>query len=290
MPTVPPTCVPVDPLVSVPLSNPDLLASDENIAGPTPDPDTDEIVLVPADVGNAVSHDSFESSPPQPILKPRLDLGTIVLHSPSSIVGTPFDPSPRFEYPFPTSGCSPHLHQHLDPAMSFSTILSSPLFGGAIPPKAKSDVRSFSPTHPKFHPRDPPVPPGLVKRRLRRDSMVDSPAASAPEAPQGQPRDDSLNSLSKLERLNSDARARDRSADARQANQRSWSPARNTKWKRNSLALGEQPSRRSGTPDASSKLFLSQNNSSPALAHEVFGYKGLGRASPTPRPPVPMAL
>ena len=56
MPTVPSTRLSVDSLVSVPLADPDFLASDEPFTGPTPDPDTDDVVLVPVDDrGNAVS-------------------------------------------------------------------------------------------------------------------------------------------------------------------------------------------------------------------------------------------
>ena len=56
MPTVPPTYVSVNPLDPVSLSDRDLLgAADELdvVCGPTPDPDTDDVVLVNVEGANA---------------------------------------------------------------------------------------------------------------------------------------------------------------------------------------------------------------------------------------------
>ncbi|RDX57342.1 hypothetical protein OH76DRAFT_1550616 [Lentinus brumalis] len=269
MPTVPSSCVPVASHVSDPLSDPDYLASDDHSSGPTPDPDTDDCVLIPADVGNAVSQHSIESTPPQPIVRPRIELDTLVLHSPSSIVGTPFDPSPRFEYPFPAPGCTPQFGNDYDPMHTQGTMFSSsshaaypsvpPLaapanassitYGGAVPSKVKVDVRGFSPTHIKLNPRDPPVPPRLAKRRLHRNGAVDPAAASAPDALLARPRGESLSDLSdKLAQLAAEQPGLEDSAETGRAIQVPWSSAQNAKWKRNTLTLGESL-RRSRTPD-----------------------------------------
>ncbi|KAI0327803.1 hypothetical protein GY45DRAFT_1081242 [Cubamyces sp. BRFM 1775] len=233
MPTVPPKCVPVDaysplPAVSA-LSEAALFGPDERIAGPTPDPDTDDVVLVPVEQGNAVSQDLLAPAPPQTSEKPgRIDLGSLNLHSPSSIVGTPFDISPRFEYPFPPATCSPPFPSffEFDPSMAsfpypaLSTSIPSappvvppvsipsyplPPIAVGLPGRARAETRSFSPTHPRLQPRDPPVPPSLVKkRRLNHNQSV---AADAPQLPKagpavGRPRAGSLSSLPEhLQRL-----------------------------------------------------------------------------------------
>ncbi len=312
MPTVPSSCVPVASHVSDPLSDPDYLASDDHSSGPTPDPDTDDCVLIPADVGNAVSQvgsscthakqttriqhilqHSIESTPPQPIVRPRIELDTLVLHSPSSIVGTPFDPSPRFEYPFPAPGCTPQFGNDYDPMHTQGTMFSSsshaaypsvpPLaapanassitYGGAVPSKVKVDVRGFSPTHIKLNPRDPPVPPRLAKRRLHRNGAVDPAAASAPDALLARPRGESLSDLSdKLAQLAAEQPGLEDSAETGRAIQVPWSSAQNTKWKRNTLTLGESL-RRSRTPE-----------------FEVFGYGGHRAGSPAPRSSAPISL
>ena len=54
MPSVPaaPVSVFVDPLAGLPVSAcPDLLSPYERVAGPTPDPDMDDVVLVPTEDG-----------------------------------------------------------------------------------------------------------------------------------------------------------------------------------------------------------------------------------------------
>ena len=51
MPSIPSTCVPVNALDSVVLPDNGLLSVDELISGPTPDPDTDDVVLVQPDDG-----------------------------------------------------------------------------------------------------------------------------------------------------------------------------------------------------------------------------------------------
>ncbi|KAI0649193.1 hypothetical protein C8Q79DRAFT_1007745 [Trametes meyenii] len=223
MPTVPPTYgLSADSFVSVPgvslLTQADILNADERTSGPTPDPDTDDVVLLPVDQGNAVSQPSLERALPQTI-KPRLDLGSLNLHSPSSIVGTPFDISPRFEYPFPASTCPPSYPSiyGFDPVvptfpltapMTSRPSIAPPMpltlpvvpVGTALPGRARGESRSFSPTHPKLQPRDPPVPPSLAKKRKLTKPSANDVASEANDAPASRPRAGSVNSVP--ERLN----------------------------------------------------------------------------------------
>ena len=100
----------------------------------------------------------------------------VPLHSPTPIVGTPFDAN-KFEYPFPPLGDSSASN---DPR---------PLSSSPRPPSACSQhilpgspqshtvkyesppfrLRKYSPTPAKFlsNVREPPVPPGLVTKRHR---------------------------------------------------------------------------------------------------------------------------
>ncbi|KAI0635887.1 hypothetical protein C8Q77DRAFT_1155636 [Trametes polyzona] len=217
MPTVPPTCVSYDSLAALPtvsaLSEANILGIDERTSDPTPDPDTDDLVLVPVDQGNAVSQDN---GLPQASVKPRIDLGSLNLHSPSSIVGTPFDISPRFEYPFPPSTCSPAfssiyeidpvvpafpaLATHVAAAASLPPLsISAPLptFSAVLPGRARGESRSFSPTHLKLQPRDPPVPPSLVKKRKLTSKPPGPPGNTAvmPRVPMARHRSGSLSDI-----------------------------------------------------------------------------------------------
>lgn len=103
--------------------------------------------------------------------KPHLSLTGLVLHSPSSIIGTPFDVTePRFEYPFPVAQPEPDCYQGSSfPAFSghISSFISSPgppAYASTTLSRHES-VKAFSPTHPKLVSRDPPVPPSLAKKR-----------------------------------------------------------------------------------------------------------------------------
>ena len=109
-------------------------------------------------------------------IKPRLSLTSLSLHSPSSIVGTPFDVSPRFEYPFPPSDGNvepemPAVPSFMPFTSPFAMALSATFGPPSIPPPSlppsisRGEARSHSPTHPKLQPRDPPVPPTLAKKR-----------------------------------------------------------------------------------------------------------------------------
>jgi hypothetical protein len=125
-------------------------------------------------------------------------LTDLALHSPSQIVGTPFAVnSTPFEYPFPETNststphalpvaCSlPTLSYNLSQApFSPSAASSVPLLSSSSPVHLSSpsppsmqhyptsfpppqDMPAYSPTHPKMRTGNPPVPPGLVKKRQR---------------------------------------------------------------------------------------------------------------------------
>lgn len=88
-------------------------------------------------------------------------LTNIKFHSPSAIIGTPSDPSSRFEYPFP----SPQLEY--EPR---NTVFNPPT------PQRQSHV------HPKHQVREVPVPPTLEKRigielRFPRPNQVEAQAS-----------------------------------------------------------------------------------------------------------------
>ncbi|GJE96226.1 hypothetical protein PsYK624_124200 [Phanerochaete sordida] len=177
MPTVPPTFVSLDSDDEL-FHHPAVITDDADcLSGPTPDPDFDEGILVPVVIGDGVgavtSHEHFAPKvASKPIsMKPRLDLSDLSLHSPSSIVGTPFDVSPRFEYPFPPSGSSAEADSYppsLNRMMSPFLVPYHSAFLPALPPPlplSRPEARSHSPTHPKLQHRDPPVPPTLAKKR-----------------------------------------------------------------------------------------------------------------------------
>lgn len=176
------------------------------VAGPTPDPELDDVMLIPGDaVGPTGTHldDNVPPSSRATTSRPRRlpSLSNLVLHSPSSIVGTPLDPAARFEYPFPPSseGSSPELENIYSPSLAYSPFLSPgpsrfhhvPV--PAIPlltPSFSTPVFTTNPpalslphfhlsslpsrahkkkTHPRLSPmpREPPVPPRLAQKRDR---------------------------------------------------------------------------------------------------------------------------
>lgn len=128
----------------------------------------------------------------QPLLQMPgpLNLSDLTLHSPSSrIVGTPFaTSSARFEYPFPEGPTTTEPHQATSstPSPSFPSLASGSTFPGpsssssqpqslaTTPPSISHfsppfplELPNYSPTHPKMRTGNPPVPPGLVKKRGR---------------------------------------------------------------------------------------------------------------------------
>ncbi|EIN04014.1 hypothetical protein PUNSTDRAFT_47797 [Punctularia strigosozonata HHB-11173 SS5] len=107
MPTVPPVPVAPSPQPIELLANatPDILPDDgDDRNDPTPDPETDDVVMMPAITGESTAisisgrrrTDFVDASD-------ESKLSSIKFHSPSSILGTPFESESRFEYPFPSS-------------------------------------------------------------------------------------------------------------------------------------------------------------------------------------------
>jgi hypothetical protein len=152
--------------------------------------------LLPYDISDSISiatviettgDHTTDHMPPSPsaesiINRPKMiNLDDIPLNSPSSqIVGTPFAvDNTRFEYPFPdtnqysssesaTSDFSGSVPSSSS-STSFSTLSTSSqiLTHFSFPPP--SHHPSCSTTHPKMKLQaNPPIPPNLVKRRLRR--------------------------------------------------------------------------------------------------------------------------
>jgi hypothetical protein len=107
----------------------------------------------------------------------------LALHSPSDIVGTPFDvtSSVPFEYPFPKN--NEHSPDSSYPLSASMTSLTSPLSVSVPLPLLSNSVklslhlpqkRNFSAKHPKlrsYSMDETPVPPGLAKRMLRHIGM-----------------------------------------------------------------------------------------------------------------------
>ena len=162
----------------------------------------------PALASTAPPSSSRTSRQPSPAASPSRSshppLGKLSLHSPSSIVGTPFDLSPRFEYPFPSpssaSTASPSVydrdgvpspyghvpfgaygHGHVPGWAGFPVSASLPDLSvtasqAAGPPYAFAPHghpwamgpgahRAQNPMHPKLRLREPPIPPSLAKKR-----------------------------------------------------------------------------------------------------------------------------
>ncbi|EPT05618.1 hypothetical protein FOMPIDRAFT_1013333 [Fomitopsis schrenkii] len=235
MPTVPPTFVASAAyhhgVPTVPGPAPFSVGSfldrerDDAASGPTPDPDTEDFAIVPMENGNAVTepgperppahssaaalsgpHTSRQSSPPA--RNSRFSLGALSLNSPSSaIIGTPFDLSPRFEYPFPSSASTDvassvfdhdsvpypyghplfgaYGHRHvlgwagLPVSSSLPNLSSTAGFPIAAPPGHPSVMgpgaqRIQVPTHPKLSLREPPIPPSLTRKRyIMREQEIE---------------------------------------------------------------------------------------------------------------------
>jgi len=96
----------------------------------------------------------------------HLPLSNISFHSPSAILGTPLDPTSRFEYPFPTPE-SPNDVARRPASTSIQSI-------SLIPPQAQVSQPSKSTPylHPRHIPQEPPVPPSLAKKRRYFDLHI----------------------------------------------------------------------------------------------------------------------
>lgn len=106
-------------------------------------------------------------------------LNNIPLHSPTPIVGTPFDVKANFEYPFPPdrevtpvsssaptlsnafSSCSQHFYST---SPSHITSISPPPLSTSYNYKLQAKMR-------QVHTREPPVPPELIRRRRRSKGL-----------------------------------------------------------------------------------------------------------------------
>ncbi|KAL6298413.1 hypothetical protein BKA93DRAFT_696870, partial [Sparassis latifolia] len=120
--------------------------------------------------------------------KPHISLGNLTLHSPSSIMGTPFDLSPRFEYPFPPNvDPAEHTLPATMPTMPTfsSSLVSFPASFLSVPlpqlpmPSTRAD-RNHSHTHMRMQTRDPPMPPGLAKKGRAPASSITSSRTQRP--------------------------------------------------------------------------------------------------------------
>ncbi|KAI0734180.1 hypothetical protein C8Q72DRAFT_453197 [Fomitopsis betulina] len=211
MPTVPPTFVHNDHLgQTVPGPAPFSIGSffdqdrDDTASGPTPDPDVEDFTIEPN--GNAVTEigppahssaaaltGSHQTSPPSSSPCNCPSLGSLSLNSPSAaIIGTPFDLSPRFEYPFPSASSTTAVasvfdhdgfpyhyghpllgaygHGHLPDWAGYPVSSSAPdLSSIAAPPPRRhwapgSGFQRSGPIHPKLRIGEPPIPPSLSKK------------------------------------------------------------------------------------------------------------------------------
>ncbi|OCH95367.1 hypothetical protein OBBRIDRAFT_883925 [Obba rivulosa] len=202
MPSVPSTLSPsasTDPVFLPPVL--------DDSYGPTPDPDLDDLELVSVENGNAVTevrlallasacaaaHPLQIREPPHvhthvPLMHPprprapHMSLSHLVLHSPSPFVGTPFDLSPRFEYPFPPAAASaPDVSLPAPPFPPFCVSASlsalSPASRAALSP---ASMRSHA--HPKLPNSQPPVPPGLALKRRSVPAQAARPPLTRPRS------------------------------------------------------------------------------------------------------------
>ncbi|KAF9016609.1 hypothetical protein BDZ89DRAFT_1075451 [Hymenopellis radicata] len=108
----------------------------------------------------------------------HVDLTDLKLHSPSEIIGTPFDVDPRFEYPFPEPSSSgsdqlPTLPS-LTTSLSASSISSASSSASSAPLNPSFPLYLFlpilSPTRTKVRidTDSVPVPPSVAEKRRRR--------------------------------------------------------------------------------------------------------------------------
>lgn len=90
-------------------------------------------------------------------------------HSPSAILGTPIDPTARFEYPFPSPDAAQAAQQYIP---SFFDVAHRPIgsfvSNTPFPPWQSQDpsVKHRTFLHPKHVVQEPPIPPSLAKNHL----------------------------------------------------------------------------------------------------------------------------
>ena len=124
---------------------------------------------------------NLSQSKPALAAMPHLDLThNIPLHSPTPIVGTPFDVNANYEYPFPPdhnshpSSSVPSIQSPISTSRPPSTCSLHMLSNSPPPHTAKStspppvsSSYTYPRAHPKMRPHEPPVPPGLITKRRR---------------------------------------------------------------------------------------------------------------------------
>jgi len=88
-----------------------------------------------------------------------IPLTNVKLHSPSAIVGTPLDPSSRFEYPFP----SPKFEYEPNGSIFHLPHAAHPSKFISVGSTSSTQLRQ-SYVHPKHEVREVPVPPTLDKK------------------------------------------------------------------------------------------------------------------------------
>jgi hypothetical protein len=126
-------------------------------------------------ISNIIPYHLFTSGMQHPLMPPLSNPLAIPIPT-RPVIGTPFDPSPRFEYPFPvppqTGGphdyhpalvlpMSAYPHAHVvvrAPALASSGPASAP---PAVPPRPLSASKRAILNQPSA----PPVPPSLARRR-----------------------------------------------------------------------------------------------------------------------------
>jgi len=142
-----------------------------------------------------MKHQRVAHTTPSSVQVMPLPIPELALHSPSTIIGTPFATDSPFEYPFPDNSNSTTSRDALPFISSLNSLSPSssfpPLSSGSsltlssssssqsppltITPPSVSPLahfppdlpQNYSPTHPKLRPGNPPVPPGLIKKRQR---------------------------------------------------------------------------------------------------------------------------
>lgn len=105
---------------------------------------------------------------------PPLDLvHNIPLRSPTLIMGTPFDVTVNYEYPFPLDHPPSTVPTISSPTMQLPSASSQHLLSSSLPPHVAKSISpppisgsySHSLTHPKMQSPEPPIPPGIITRR-----------------------------------------------------------------------------------------------------------------------------
>ncbi|KAJ7066684.1 hypothetical protein C8F01DRAFT_1347745 [Mycena amicta] len=148
---------------------------DEETGNVDGEPEAAEIV----DSEELEAQDEVGTGSDRRVTIPMPNLADLALHSPSSLIGTPFSDvhSARFEYPFPELSSSPEMSSSPSPSASLQASTSQPTLAMNAPPAlqhfpasfpAPSELPNYSPTHPKMRAVvPPPEPPSLTKRRQR---------------------------------------------------------------------------------------------------------------------------